>query len=154
MKRDSRLSSMLHLLLHMAHAGRPLTSEELARMLATNPVLVRRTLAGLRERGFVSSEKGHGGGWVVTRPLDTITLYDVYQALGEPELFAIGHRSAQPQCLVEQAVNGALSQTLAEAQAMVHARLREVSLAALSEGFNRRHPGAHDGRIHGPHSES
>jgi Rrf2 family protein len=154
MKRDSRLSSMLHILLHMAHGGRPLTSEELARMLHTNPVLVRRTLAGLRERGLVSSEKGHGGGWVIARPLDAVTLYDVYEALGEPELFAIGHRSEQSQCLVEQAVNASLDQTLAEAEALVLARLREVTLAALSEEFNRRHPSAHLGRSHVPFPES
>lgn len=153
MKRDSRLSSMLHLMLHMANAGRPLTSEELARMLQTNPVLVRRTLAGLRERGLVSSEKGHGGGWVITRPLDATTLYDVYEALGEPELFAIGHRSAQSKCLVERAVNESLDQTLADAEAMVLARLREVTLAALSEGVNRHAPGAHHGRAHGPDPE-
>jgi len=144
---------MLHILLHMAHAGRQLTSEELARMLRTNPVLVRRTLAGLRERGLVSSEKGHGGGWVVKRPLDAITLYDVYEALGEPELFAIGHRSEQSQCLVEQAVNTALDQTFAEAEAMVLARLRAVTLAALSEAFDRRHPRALNGRFHVPDSD-
>lgn len=147
-KRDSRLSSMLHLLLHMAHAGRQLTSEELARMLQTNPVLVRRTLAGLREKGLVSAEKGHGGGWSIARPLEAITLYDVYAGLGEPAFFAIGHRSARPQCLVEQAVNAALDQTLAEAEALVLARLREVTLAALSADFNRRYPSAPDGRFH------
>lgn len=139
---------MLHLLLHMAHAGRPLISEELARMLHTNPVLVRRTLAGLRERGLVSSEKGHGGGWVIAKPLGAITLWDVYEALGEPELFAIGHRSEQSGCLVEQAVKASLDQTLAAAEALVLARLREVTLATLSEDFNRRHPGAHDGHAH------
>ena len=151
MKRDSRLSSMLHILLHMAHAGRPLTSEELARTLQTNPVLVRRTLAGLRERGLVSSEKGHGGGWVIARALEAISLYDVYEALGEPELFAIGHRNEQSQCLVEQAVNTALDQTFADAAALVLARLRGVTLAALSDDFNRRHPGAPHGRIHDSH---
>jgi Rrf2 family protein len=148
MKRDSRLSSMLHILLHMAHAGRPLISDELARMLQTNPVLVRRTLAGLRERGLVSAEKGHGGGWVLAKSLEAVTLYDVYESLGEPELFAIGHRTEQSQCLVEQAVNAALDQTLAEAEALIHARLREVTLAALSDDFNRRHPGASHGRNH------
>jgi Rrf2 family protein len=140
MKRDSRLSSMLHILLHMAHAGRQLTSEELAKMLHTNPVLVRRTLAGLRERGLVGAEKGHGGGWVIARPLSNITLYDVYEALGEPELFALGHRSEDARCLVERAVNGALDRTLAEAQALVLGRLREVTLAQLSEDFNRNYP--------------
>lgn len=29
-------------------------------MLGTNPVVVRRTMAGLREAGYVKSEKGHG----------------------------------------------------------------------------------------------
>ena len=54
MRRDSKLSSILHVLLHMAHAehlGRPMTSEELAGYLGTNAVLVRRVMAGLRERG-------------------------------------------------------------------------------------------------------
>lgn len=142
MKRDSRLSSMLHVLLHMAHVRRPLTSEELARMLGTNPVLVRRTLAGLRERGLVAAEKGHGGGWTIARPLDAITLHDVYAGLGEPRFFAVGHRQERPACLVEQAVNAALDQTLAEAEALILARLREVTLASLAADLARRHPGA------------
>jgi DNA-binding IscR family transcriptional regulator len=148
MKRDSRLSSLLHLLIHMAHADRPLTSEELARMLRTNPVLVRRMLAGLRERGLVSAEKGHGGGWCVARPLDVISLHDVYAALGEPELFTIGHRSEQPHCLVERAVNASLDQTLAAAEAMVLARLRAVTLAALAGDCQGHPPGAPGRRSH------
>lgn len=139
---------MLHVLIHMAHAGRQLRSEELAQMLRTNPALVRRTLAGLRERGLVSSEKGHGGGWLIARPLDAITLHDVYDALGAPELFAIGHRSAQTDCRVEQAVNASLDQTLADAEALIRDRLRAVTLAALSEGFSRSH--AHDGMTNVP----
>lgn len=111
-------------------------------MLQTNPVVVRRTLAGLRERGFVAAEKGHGGGWTLAVPLDALSLYDVYEALGEPVIFAMGHRSAQPACLVEKAVNSALDRTMAEAEALVIARLREVTLASLYEDFNRRHPAA------------
>lgn len=141
---------MLHLLLHMAQAGRPLTSEELARMLRTNPVLVRRTLAGLRERGLVSSEKGHGGGWVIVPSLEAITLCDVYEALGEPELFAIGHRNEDAKCLVEQAVNSALDQTLEVAQSLILSRLREVSLATLSENVSRRSAHAAEARPHDP----
>jgi len=29
----------------------------------TNPVVVRRTMVLLKEQGFVTSEKGHQGGW-------------------------------------------------------------------------------------------
>jgi len=60
MSRDSRLSGVLHILLHMAERQGPVTSEALAKIMQTNPVVIRRTLAGLRERGYVRSEKGHG----------------------------------------------------------------------------------------------
>ena len=33
MKRDSKLSSVLHVLLHLAHSDRPMTSEQMAGML-------------------------------------------------------------------------------------------------------------------------
>lgn len=146
MRRDSKLSSILHLLLHMAHAGRPLTSEELAGFLDTNPVLVRRTLAGLRERGYVGSGKGHGGGWVVTADLRQVTLRDIYEAVGSPTVFAMGNRVDNPQCLVEKAVNESLATAFQEAEALLIARLAGVTLAELSERFNAQyaqHRGAH-----------
>jgi DNA-binding IscR family transcriptional regulator len=33
----------------------------------TNPVVIRRTFAGLREAGIVAATKGHGGGWRLAR---------------------------------------------------------------------------------------
>src|SRR4028118_1044270 len=51
MKRDSRLSSVLHVLLHMAEHDGLMTSEVLARCLGTNPVVVRRTMGLPREAG-------------------------------------------------------------------------------------------------------
>jgi DNA-binding IscR family transcriptional regulator len=138
MKRDSRLSGVLHVLLHMLGMDGPATSEQLAAMMGTNPVVVRRTMAGLREQGFVTSAKGHGGGWVVARDPATITLGDIYRAVGEPALLALGHRHEMPGCLVEQAVNGALDGTFREVEALFRARLDAVTLGALSEDFNRR----------------
>ncbi|MFS2028416.1 Rrf2 family transcriptional regulator [Massilia sp. CT11-137] len=140
MRTDSKLSSILHLLLHMAHSDRPLTSEELAGFLHTNPVLVRRTLAGLRARGYVASEKGHGGGWAVTADLHRVTLRDVYDAVGAPTVFAIGNRVERPGCLVEQVVNQSLGDVLAEAEALLLARFAQVTLAELSERFNAQYP--------------
>ena len=59
----------LHALLHMADAARPFTSEELASGMQTNAVVIRRTFAGLRRAKILRSTKGHGGGWVLARPL-------------------------------------------------------------------------------------
>lgn len=151
MIRDSRLSSVLHALLHMASHEGPMTSEALARCMGTNPVVVRRVMAGLREAGFVRSEKGHGGGWSIDRSLDSVTLRDVHAALGEPAVLALGHRNPAPTCLVEQAVNAALDQTYREIEAMLLARLGAVTLGALAEDFARRmadHPCRNGGSDH------
>jgi DNA-binding IscR family transcriptional regulator len=136
MRRDSRLSGVLHVLLHMAEHKGPVTSEVLAKAMSTNPVVVRRMMAGLREHGYVRSEKGHGGGWVLARDLAKVTLRDVYDALGRPSLFAMGNRTEAPGCLVERAVNTALDGAFHEAEALLLARLGQVSLAALSGEFH------------------
>lgn len=138
MIRDSRLSGVLHVLLHLAEARTPLTSEAMAAAMQTNPVVVRRLMAGLREAGFVRSEKGRGGGWTFACDLAAVTLRDIHAALGAPPVFAMGHRSENPQCLVEQAVNAALDETMEEAEALLLARMGEVTLAALSADFHRR----------------
>lgn len=138
MKRDSRLSGVLHCLLHMAELKAPATSELLARAMDTNPVVVRRLMAGLRDAGFVSSAKGHGGGWVLSCPLERVTLRDIHEAVGAPELLAVGHREESPGCLVEQAVNSALEDAYRRAEAVLLERLGSVTLAALSRDFHRR----------------
>ncbi|CAN7265934.1 Rrf2 family transcriptional regulator [Rhizobacter sp. LjRoot28] len=138
MKRDSRLSGVLHVLLHMAEHDGPSTSESLALAMHTNPVVIRRLMAGLRQAGFVDSAKGHGGGWVIACRLADVTLRDVHLALGSPPLLALGHRDPGSSCLVEQAVNAALEDAFAEAEATLLRRLGDVTLAALSADFHRR----------------
>ena len=138
MKRDSRLSSILHVLLHMAEKSEPLTSETLATFLATNPVVIRRTMASLRDAGFVRSEKGHGGGWVIACDLTKVTMRDIHETLGAPSLFAIGNRTESPGCIVEQAVNAAMSEGFREAEALLMDRLGRITLADLAADFHQR----------------
>jgi DNA-binding IscR family transcriptional regulator len=138
MKRDSRLSSVLHALLHMAHTGQPMTSEVLARCMCTNPVVVRRTMGLLRRAGFVTSAKGQGGGWRLAVDLRDVTLRQLHEALGEPAVFAMGNRHENPHCLVEQAVNAVLDDAFAEAESLLMARFAAVTLADLAEDFSRR----------------
>lgn len=139
MKRDSRLSAVLHALLHMAEHRGPMTSEALGRCLGTHPVVVRRTMGLLREAGLVSAGRGPAGGWAIAADLGTVTLRDLHQALGEPALFAVGHRSEHPECLVEQVVNAALDDAFEQAEALLMERFASVSLAQLATEFARRH---------------
>lgn len=136
------------MLLHLAESDAVVTSEQLGPMLKMNPVLVRRTIGGLRDAGIVRSEKGHGGGWRLARALDAVTLADVYDALGIPTVFSIGHRQERPRCLLEQAVNRAVGAALDEAEALLLARLQSVSvkdlMADISPSARRAQKGRHD----------
>lgn len=138
---------VLHLLLHLGQSKRPMTSEEMGISLQTNPVVVRRTLSGLREAGWIRSEKGHGGGWTLACELSAITLGDVHKALGEPTMVALGFRNERPDCLVEQVVNQAINQTLQEAEAMVLEKFNRVTLADLLANVNQRAPHHHQEHV-------
>lgn len=140
MRTDSKLSRMLHVLLHMARQNKTFTSDEIAHMLSTNPVVVRRTMSGLKKAGFVHSEKGAGGGWNLTGDLEKITLWDIYQAVGEPTIFAIGNERDDPDCLVEKVVNAALDSAMQEAQNILTQQLKATTLGVLAIEFDRLHP--------------
>jgi DNA-binding IscR family transcriptional regulator len=135
-------------LLHMAQHEGPSTSEQMAKAMDTNPVVIRRVMAGLREQGYVRSEKGHGGGWTLACDLSKVTLRDIYTALGSPSLLAIGNRTETPGCLVEEAVNSALNKSFQDAESVLLTRLGEVTLATLNADIRRRHSAR--GRAHRP----
>ena len=138
MRYDSRLPRVLHVLLHLDQMEEPATSEVIGRMLNTNAAVVRRTMAGLRDRGYVTSTKGHGGGWTLARPLSEITLKGLYEALGSPALFALGEADDAPACLMEQAANAAVGCALQQAATRFSEVLEEITMADLVQDFAER----------------
>ncbi|GHC64191.1 RrF2 family transcriptional regulator [Limoniibacter endophyticus] len=134
MKRNSRFSLALHALAHIAAMAptRPLTSGDIASHSGTNAVVVRRTLGALREHGLVTSEKGHAGGWRLTRPPEEITLADVYQALGERFLrLEVEGDENPPTCKIEIALLGQVDSALNDAEALLVSRLGKTTIAKL-----------------------
>jgi Rrf2 family protein len=139
MKRNSRLSSTLHILVHMTETQEhALTSEQLATFIHTNPVVVRRTIAGLRDAGIVTSSRGHGGGWQLGRAPEKISLAEISAALGET-LLPFGTEPESPGCLVEQAVIAALDDFRVEAERLLAEKLSRITLADLAADFRRRY---------------
>jgi DNA-binding IscR family transcriptional regulator/ubiquinone/menaquinone biosynthesis C-methylase UbiE len=137
----------------MAQKDGPITSEVLAKAMDTNPVVLRRVMAGLRNHGYVQSEKGHGGGWTLACDLAKVTMRDVYKALGSPSLLAIGNRSETPGCVVEETVNATLRESFEEAESLLLSRLDEVTLATLSKDVATRLASRSHARHSARHSE-
>ncbi|WP_279482207.1 Rrf2 family transcriptional regulator [Aureimonas sp. SK2] len=137
MPRDLRISRILHVLIHLDRHVPRATSDEISTMISTNAVVVRRMMGGLRDRGIVSSEKGHGGGWQLTRPLAEVSLRDVYEAVGAPPLFNIGPGVDPSECLVEKAVDARIDATLKEAEARLLDQFSRISVEDLAQDFER-----------------
>lgn len=137
MPRDLRMSRILHVLIHLDRHMPLATSDEISRMISTNPVVVRRMMGGLRDRGIVSSEKGHGGGWQLARSLADVTLRDVYDAVGAPPLFNIGPGAEPAVCLVERAVDARLDASLREAETRLLEQFSKVSVEDVAKDFER-----------------
>jgi Rrf2 family protein len=138
MKRNKRLSVALHVLLHMAE--RPdaaMTSEEMSTCAGTNAVVIRRTLAGLREAQIVSSLKGHGGGWRLVRPLSEITLEEVQRALDERVVTSPSMHNESSGCLIEKVIHLALDDAVAEANRVLERRLATITLADIAADVYR-----------------
>lgn len=136
--KNSKLLDVLHMILHLADAAESLTSEQLAQTAGTNAVVVRRIMAGLRERGLVASEKGHGGGWRLICDIDSTTLKDVYDAVGAPRLFAVGCRDNSPRCLVAKAVNETTLGVFDRAEKQILDQFSEVTLSELKNSVARK----------------
>ena len=138
MRRDGRLARMLHVLVHMDKRGGNTTSETIALMLETNPVVVRRTMASLKDAGLVRSEGGHGGGWTLLRDLGTITIRDVHEALGAPRALALDAVADHPACPVEQCVIARLDAIFDATEAFMLQMMGDTTLDRIAADVDAR----------------
>ncbi len=80
-----RVETAVHLLVILARAARSgeraATSEQIADSIGTNPVVVRRLVGVLRKAKLVNTKRGIGGGIVLARPADKVSLRDAYEAV-------------------------------------------------------------------------
>jgi Rrf2 family protein len=129
--KNSRFSVGVHILTLLQSAGGgPLSSEYIAGSVNTNPVVIRRLLGVLGRAGLVVSQAGAGGGSRLARAADSITLRDVYDAIEDPDLFAL-HEGPNPKCPVGRHINAALAAHLQTASRAMRAALDEVTIAAM-----------------------
>lgn len=121
---NSRFSVAIHILTLLASQPEArLTSEFIAASVGTNPVVIRRQLALLREAGLVESKGARGGGWALARAAERIHLNEVKAALGEEAAFRMHKNEPHPECVVGQNVKAALEGVYEKVEAVVSERL-------------------------------
>ena len=113
-----------------------ITSDFLAGSINTNPVIIRKILAQLKNAGLITVARGTGG-ISPTRPLKEISFYDVYQAI-EPiengDLFNF-HSSPNPQCPVGKNIHALLDDKLKTIQLAMENEMKKYTLDDLKTGM-------------------
>jgi Rrf2 family protein len=129
---NSRFSTAVHILTLLASVPEErVTSEFIALSVGTNPVVIRRQLALLREAQLVESRGARGGGWSLARNPDRITLKQVRAALGEEASFRMHRNEPHPKCIVGQNVRGVLEQVYASVESTVMKSLDQWTIADM-----------------------
>lgn len=138
---NTRFAVATHILAYLARAnGQAVSSEVVANSVGTHPVVVRRLLGDLRRAGLVRTQLGTGGGALLSRPADSITLLDVLHAMLAPEadLFAVGHATPNTGCDVGRVISDSLDDLLGPAKQAMHQALAAVSLSAVMQQIGQR----------------
>jgi len=127
---SSRFAFAVHVLALLSlQQGVPLSSEIIAGSVNTNPALIRRLLTMLAQAGLTTAQLGSGGGALLARAPEQISLLDVYRAVDDAQLFALHREQPNPACMVGRNIQGVLRGIIDKAQQAMEATLAARTLA-------------------------
>lgn len=128
-KSDYALRALIEL------AARPggvaVTAEELGRLQDIPHGFLQAILAELRRAGFVRSQRGQAGGWVMVRPAEEVTVADVIRAVDGPLVNVYGIR---PEAVAYNESARGLKLVWIAARDSLREVLEQVSIRDLADG--------------------
>ena len=136
---DTRFSSAIHILILIAGAERPLTSEVIANSAGSNPSYIRKVTGLLKKKGILDSRQGiHGFSLLI--PPEELSLYAIYQAVSESDevhVFDL-HQNPNDECIVGRYIRPVLAETFREAEEKAERQLKQTTLADCMEKMRIR----------------
>lgn len=139
MQISTKFTIAIHIFAAAEYFGKDqkVTSDLLAGSIGVNPVIIRGIMSDLKKAGLIDTKRGPGG-ITITRPLDEISFYDVYEAVekNKDELFNF-HENPNPKCPVGRNIHAALDGKLMSAQEDFEDDLRKYKLSDVVKKIHR-----------------
>lgn len=120
-----------HIMTALATKQEKLTSTYLADSLNTNPVVVRRILSELNKAGLLETEAGRSGGARLAKKASAISLYDVYAAVDEGDIFAYNPNDPNKTCALSCKMKSVLTPVFNAASEALAEKLKKIKLSDL-----------------------
>lgn len=111
-----------------------ITSDFLADSINVNPVIIRKLLSQLKNAGLIQVKRGSGGA-SFARPLEDITLLDIYRAVDcveKGDLFHF-HENPNQQCPVGRNIHNILDDKLDRIQNAMEREMASITMAYVIE---------------------
>lgn len=115
-----------------------ITSDFLASSVNVNPVVIRRLLQQLKKAGIINVKSGSGGAYI-EKPLDEITLLDVYNAvecIDNGNLFHF-HENPNSRCPVGSNIHAVLDKRLDSIQQAMEREMSSVTLQDIADDTDK-----------------
>lgn len=106
-----------------------ITSDFLSTSINVNPVIIRKILSSLKKSGLLHVQRGTGG-TTIAKPLDQMTLFDIYQSVEcveNGDLFHF-HENPNQDCLVGKNIHNILDDKLIRVQKAMENELSSITL--------------------------
>ncbi len=140
MQISSRFTIAVHVLIaiEMFKDTHKLTSDFLASSVNVNPVVIRRLLQQLKKADIITVKRGSGGA-DIEKPLNQITLLDVYYAVEPVENGELFHFHEKPNelCPVGRNIHKIMDGRLKEIQNAMEEKMRSMTVEDVMKDANK-----------------
>ena len=136
MQISSRFTIAVHIFACIDTFGndQQITSDFLSTSINVNPVIIRKILSSLKKSHLLNVQRGTGG-TTIAKPLDQITLFDIYQSVEcveNGELFHF-HENPNNNCPVGKNIHNILDNKLMRVQKAMEDELSSITLKDVIE---------------------
>ncbi|MBI3558377.1 MAG: Rrf2 family transcriptional regulator [Deltaproteobacteria bacterium] len=135
MSTSSRFAIAIHTLAVLGylkkHGVERATSQQIAKSVNTNAVVIRNLLRALKRAGLVEAKEGKDGGISLARPPAKISLRDVYAAVEEGGILCLNKNPELKACPVSREMSGILHPIFSEVDKAVAKTLQCRNLKSL-----------------------
>jgi len=132
--RNTHFSIGVHVLTALAVHDDPVPSSGLAESVGTNAAFLRQLIGELRDAGLVETKLGKGGGALLARPADAITLLDVYNATQEDPGLRTHCCNPTSECYIARGIPAVLKELSGRLE---NALEQELSLTTIAQVVTR-----------------
>ncbi|MCZ6693913.1 MAG: Rrf2 family transcriptional regulator [Bacteroidetes bacterium] len=132
MRASSKFTIAIHICIYLDYSNDQLVSSQtLAESVKTNPVVIRRLIGQLRRQGIVGSVAGAKGGFYLAKPVDQLTLWDIYLVVRDDEFF--NKPKVNPDCVVSSNLAVLVDDVYSESEHSMKNSMEKVTVAQLTD---------------------